>query len=173
MKNSTANKTLNLLLDFSNINGQKYDLKEYHTSQSGSFETIHGDRNYVTFGGSVWIIAKKEVLDKINEWEKRIEIIEPEGFKYGITKFIENGYSMAVMTDYVYDWSILPDDYKVKNANIIKISINNEYSDLCCYTHNDELEKAIDIINKEQREKGKLLTLKEVKKTMRYQLSLL
>ena len=144
---NNANQILNLILKLANMNEEKYDLKEYNTSELGSYETVAGDRESVMLHGSVWIITLKEVLESIDIWYKNFFYsIEPENFRYGITSIIHQGNPVVMMTDYVYEWCVYPENRDIKNANIETISTTKSVNDICCYTYDDELGRAVEKI---------------------------
>ena len=134
-------RALNLLLKLANKEESKYVLKKYITRNIGSYETIHGDRESGIFKGEIWLIAQNDCLEEIDKWSKE-ELAITDGYQYGITKLINDGYSIIVITNYYDDWCVLP--HSIKNANITKIkNICRKDNDIYCYTYDDELGEAL------------------------------
>ena len=127
------------LITIANKKEEKYVLKEFPLEQQGSYETRHGDRERGIFKGNVWVIGDKEALSRIDNSKP----MSPNIFKHEITKVINEGYSTVMITSHDYDWSVLPDDDKVEKASTAKFKASGFVSELCAYTHSDELAEAV------------------------------
>ena len=145
LKTDDYKKTLKLLLNLSNKDKEQYELRTYGVSESGSYETVHGDRKYGRFTGHVWVIGVKEALDEIGELTKLRDIPCTYMYRGKIIKLVNEGYSLVVMTDFVHDFWLLPNEYETK-SNTIKISVSDVKTDMMCYTYSDELSEAVGIL---------------------------
>jgi len=139
-------KALKIILEQANMNGKKYALREYHCGELGSAETVHGDRVPVRLQGSVWILGQKEMFKRFDSWAKAKDAqVSAEDYRNELTKTINEGFGVVVFTDYVYDWCVIPSSYSIKEAEITLFEVNSKVSDICCYTYEDELGKAVKI----------------------------
>ncbi len=127
---------LKLLLELSNKESEKYDMRTYNVADIGTYETFDQEKQTIMLHGSVWVVGLKEVLDQIDECKTSFE---PEVLKNQLIRLINSGNSLAVMTDYIYRWNVLPSEFAIREAEITGINACGVITDLCCYTFDDEL----------------------------------
>ena len=136
---SDYSKVFNLLLILANENEEKYSLKKFNTTQYGSLETRHGDKEGGMFNGEILVVGEKDVLDKIDNSKPYY------GSKFGdlATKIIENNHSIAMITNHYYETNVMPYKGDIK-ARVTVLNVDGTISNLCCYTFDDELGNAVD-----------------------------
>ena len=120
------------LLKIANQEKRQYILKKLEV-----LDSMHHE-------GFIWLIGDRVILNKINNKKK----INPSVFKRGITDIINNNYSIVLVTDYVCNWNVIPENIDINNANVNRFKIDGAISDLCCYTYDDELGLAVEKLNK-------------------------
>ena len=156
IKANDPDKVFKILLGLVNNEEEKYVMKKYITGEIGSYETVHGDRVSTRLKGDVWILGTKEVINGFDTWNtSEKEPAAPEAFRHAIAETVNNGSSMVVLTDYDYDWCVLPSDYGITSATINKIDVGSILSNVCCYTYEDELGTAVKKLIKYLRSNGR------------------
>ena len=137
------NKIFYFLLDIANAEENKYRLKEFGTHSLGSIGGVAGDRISGMFEGSIWVIAKKDILDNISN-DKMFYGAE---FSYIADKIVKDGNSMVIITNNYYENHALPRDVNenvdVHNFWVRQFALN----ELRCYTYDDELGKAVNMLD--------------------------
>lgn len=136
---SDYNKAFELLLALSNKESNEYILKKFYANQLGSFETRHGDRESLMVDGEIWVIGRKDILNCIDNTKPYYGA----EFVRIATKLVNDGNSLAMITNHYYENNVMPQFYDVK-GNFRKFSVAGLISDLRCYTFEDELESAVD-----------------------------
>ena len=118
------------LLKIANTGENEYNLKKLKTCDANE-------------KGNIWLIGDKDVLNSINEKE----YINAKRLQKMITGIIYNGYSMVMITNFDCQWNVLPVEKEIEDASIKKFKVD-AFSNLCCYTYNDELGLAVDKLSK-------------------------
>ena len=136
-------KIFDILLKLANTNTNKYDLKTFYTTQTGSNETIHGYKETNSSQGETYVLGEKSIINQIND----TNFITPSKLQYEITNIINNNYSLVITTNAAYDWHILPQDSELKTNNKIELKTKGFISNLYCYSYNDDLGQAINKLN--------------------------
>lgn len=130
---------IRLLLRLANENGDNFTLKRFVATSFASFETQHGDREHVQVGGNVWVIGEKIILDKVDEKEHYF------GSDFGkiANSILQNGHSLVIMTDHIYENNVQPWTYDSNEIQRTNISVHGMLSDISCYLYNDNLRNAV------------------------------
>lgn len=136
---SDYNKAFELLLELSNKESNEYILKKFYANQLGSFETRHGDSESLMVDGEIWVIGRKDILNCIDNTKPYYG----EEFVRIATKLVNDGNSLAMITNHYDEYNVMPLYYEVK-GNYCKFSVAGLISDLRCYTYEDELGSAVD-----------------------------
>lgn len=161
MKKSELDKNeriLEILLKLSNKDEQNYSIKVYQTSELQSITTDIFDRTLVNENSHIWIIGLKEAIKEIDKWgnidEKGnpplgYDPLELQAFQYELTKLINKGYSLVIMTDHSDEYKILPKKWEIqKDISEVCFKTHPMLSDIYCYTYDDELRKAVEYLRK-------------------------
>lgn len=136
---------MRLILRLANSNGDKYEMKRFHSNDyiSGEIKCDDKEEN-MTF-----IIGEKKALEKIDNYKLyfKEELIRKN------FELLKNGYSLVVVTNNYFD-----DNAKLQNLakfleNIILLDIETSGSslnspDISCYLFNDELKEAVEKFKK-------------------------
>ena len=136
---SDYSKMLSLILQIANVEGEKYILKSFHAEQWGSLETSHGDRETGMYRGEILVIGEKNVLDNIDN----SKAYYGEKFRILATELVKAGHSLVMITNYYYESNILIYSWQVQAKNH-SFKVSGNFSNLCCYTYDDELGSAVD-----------------------------
>ena len=151
-------KILEILLELSNKGEQKYFIKVYRTSELQHITTDIFDRTLTNENSHIWIIGLKESikeLDKLGNIDEKgnpplgYDSLEPQAFQYELTKLINKGYSLVIMTDHSDEYKILPKKWEIqKDISEVCFKTHPMLSDIYCYTYDDELQKAVEYLRK-------------------------
>ncbi len=140
-------QVMNLLLRLSNIESEEYTSKLFNNEELGSFETRHGDRETSLMQGGIWVIAKKEILDKLDETHK----YWGSEFSHVATGILESGGSSIMTTNDTFESNVLPSlpISHEKKEKLLKRELKIESyemseTDIYCYLQEDGLSRAVD-----------------------------
>ena len=122
---------LKVLLQLANDGVNRYDLRKY----------VINYRSENDSDGYIWVIGDKCALDSMNV-EKKC----PQIYKNELTRLISLNNSLVVVTNYGYDWNIIPDtnNSSISRAKIKEFDTYGFISKICCYTYSDALNIAVD-----------------------------
>ncbi len=136
------NMIFNLLLKLTN---NQYVLKCFKVKQNASMETRNGEKEYGVIDGHIWVISDKDSIGRINDYDTR-----PQYYKNEFTKLVKEHKSIIIITDFCYDWCVLPDNHNmfVKEENYKSFFVKGVISDLRCYYNNDLLGIAVKKLSK-------------------------
>ena len=161
MKKSELDKygrILEVLLELSNKEEPNYFIKVYQTSELQSITTDIMDRTLTNENSHIWIIGLKKAIKEIDKWGNIDENgnpplgydpLEPQTFQYELTKLINKGYSLVIMTDHSDEYKILPKKWEIqKDVSEMSFKTHPMLSDIYCYTYDDELRKAVEYLRK-------------------------
>lgn len=118
------------LLKIANNGKTSYILKKLRTKENKQEKNI-------------WLIGDNEILKRFNE----NSLIDSRVFKHIIVDIINSGFSIVMITNSESHWDIIPENNQIKNADIRKFKVD-AFSNLCCYTYDDELALAVDKLSK-------------------------
>ena len=140
---SDYNKAMELLLKLANEKDNKYIMKRFYVEQIGSLETRQGNREKGMFKGEIRVIGEKDVLDMVDD------SISYDGSSFGAitTSIVKKYHSLVAITNHYYETNVLPCWYDLRNTKRRKFNVNGFFSELYCYTYDDELGSAVDILD--------------------------
>ena len=135
---SDCSKAMELLLVLANTEEDKYAMKKFYVEQMGALN-VRGDKMHQ---GEIRVIGEKDVLDAIDN------SISYDGTSFGLlaTNLVKKHHSLVAITNLHYETNVLPCWYDLK-AKRKKFRVNGLFSKLYCYTYDDELGKAVDILD--------------------------
>ena len=133
-------KAIRVILKLVNKEEQKYSQVLLHIEDEVTFETTHGDREKIPVDGKVLIIAKKDVVDKLDN-----ELVY-RAYEVGLitNKIVSQQTSLIVLTDYHYDTLVKPNIFGHTPAlGEEKINAYNISGDISCYFYDEDLLEAV------------------------------
>lgn len=138
INNNEYEKVLNVILRLANKGMLNFTLKRFTISGKASFETQHGDREYGTTSGNIWVIGESNVLSKIAVEETYFR----SDFRIVAEQMLKFGHSLVIFTDYLYEENVKPSCVGKKvNQKDIKVSGSN--GNISCYLCEDNLKDAV------------------------------
>ena len=139
---SDFDKILQILLILANEKSNKYITKKFYTEQFGLVEKKHGEKESGLFKGEIIVIGEKEVLESISNNKTYY------GSSFGLiaTNIVKKHYSLVIITNHYYENNVIPCRYDVK-AKLKQFKVAGLASNLYCYTYDDELGKAVDLLD--------------------------
>ena len=130
---------LGSILRMANKDEEKYGVRKLTVKQLGIPDIRRSERETSLMKNEVCFIADKQILHSLDYTDR----LEPTVFQRGITDLINAGNSVVVVTNHDHNWYVLPKGYDIEEATKQRYKTSGSISDICAYTYDDELGKAM------------------------------